>query len=98
MVNGPGPLLVSVMAWATLVVPVFWLAKARACEEKLTPVLYATLFRSNVTDCGLPLPSSAMPIVAVRLPIAVGANVILMLQLALRASVAGLTGQLLLCV
>src|SRR5262249_1509481 len=49
----------------------------------------------RLIDCGLPLPLSVMLSAAPRLPVAVGVNVTLMLQLAFTARVAGLTGQLL---
>lgn len=46
---------------------------------------------------GLPLPLSVIVTVAVRAPIAVGANATLIVQLALAASVAGDTGQVSVC-
>src|SRR5947199_4764317 len=97
MVCGPGLLLVCAMAWASVLVPVVWLENVRACEDRLTTGTGAMPVPLRLTDCGLPVPSSMIPIVAVRLPVAVGAKVTLMTQLRLRARAVGPAGQLLVC-
>src|SRR5438309_288962 len=96
-VRGHGRVMVRVIVCAPLVVPVVWLENFRACEDRLTTGTGAMPVPLRLTDCGLPVPSSMIPIVAVRLPVAVGAKVTLMTQLTLRARVVGPAGQLLVC-
>jgi hypothetical protein len=52
----------------------------------------------SVTSCGLERPVSTIVIVALRLPCALGVKVIEIVQVPAEASVAGLTGQLLVSV
>src|SRR5947209_8661476 len=94
MVSGPGPLFVSVKVGRASWRAVVWLAKVVDCEDRLTTGTGETPVTLNATDCGLAVTLSEVPIVAVQLRLAVGANMTLMLQIALRARVAG---QLLVC-
>src|ERR1700674_5026931 len=91
MVSGAVPLLVTVTVCAPLVVLIVWLAKVRLPVLRLTAG--AVPVPLNATVCGLPLASSAIETLAVRLPVAVGVKVALIVQLAPTASVLGLIGQ-----
>src|SRR5262245_4799054 len=95
IVSAPGPLLVKVTFCAALVVFTVWLPKLRLAADR--PTTGATPVPLKVTACGMPLPLSVMLSAAPRLPVAVGVNVTLIVQLALSALVAVLTGQLLVC-
>src|SRR5262249_56388942 len=75
---------------------VFYTASSpKLCLLSLHDALPISPVPLKLTACGLPLPLSVMLTLATRLPVAVGLNVTLIVQLALSASVAGLTGQLL---
>jgi hypothetical protein len=87
MVRGPVPLLVSVTVCPALVVPVVWLAKLRL--EGLKVTAGAVPVPERPTVWGLPVALSVMATLAVRLPVAEGLKVTLMLQLALAARLAG---------
>src|SRR5262249_56602450 len=77
---------------------VFYTASSpKLCLLSLHDALPISPVPLKLTACGLPLPLSVMLSAAPRLPAAVGLNVTLIVQLALSASVAGLTGQLLVC-
>src|SRR5581483_5132910 len=83
MLKDAAPLLVKVTDCAVLVVPTAWLLNVRLVLDKLTagaPLLVPVPV--NVIDCGLPLALSVMLILPVRVPVAVGEKVTLMLQLA----------------
>src|SRR5579864_2543192 len=72
-------LLVNVTNWAVLVVPAGWLLKLRLLGESLTGGLPVP---RKATVCGLPAALSMTVIAPVRVPVAVGVNVMLMVQLA----------------
>lgn len=72
------PVLVRVTDCAALVVPRFWLPKAKLLALRLTEAPVPVPVR--VTVCGLPAALSAMVNVAVRLPAAAGVNVTLIVQ------------------
>jgi hypothetical protein len=80
------PVLFSVTVWAALVVLTFWLLKLRVVG--VTPAMGAVPMPVPVrlTVCGLPLALSAMLTEAVRLPMAVGLNVTLIVQLPFAAT------------
>ena len=61
-----------------------WLPKARLVGERLTRAAVPVPVR--LTVCGLPLALSVMLSEAVRLPVAAGVNVTLMVHLALAAT------------
>src|SRR5271155_4291708 len=83
------PLLVNVIVCAALLVPTVCEAKVRLAGARVTAgAVAAAPVPVKATDCGLPLASSAMDTEAVRVPVAVGLNVTLMLQLAAAARVA----------
>jgi hypothetical protein len=85
-VNRVVPLLVSVTAWAALLVPTDWLTNVIEAGVTLTEDVAPVPERFNV--CGLPAASSAIVSVAVRAPVAAGVKVTLMVQLALGARLA----------
>src|SRR5438067_1446456 len=91
MVRGAVPLLVSVTGWPALVVPVGWLPNERLVGERVTAG--AVPVPLSATVCGLPPALSLMETLALRLPVAPGVKVTLMVQVALTASVLGLLGQ-----
>src|SRR6266852_2501829 len=77
------PVLESVTVCATLVVPTGWLAKVSEEAERLTTGAEAAApVPVRLTDCGLPEVLSAMLKVPVRVPDAVGVNVVLIVQFA----------------
>src|SRR6266852_1451084 len=83
MFNEAVPLLLRVTVWAVLLVPTSWLAKVRLAGERLTAgAEEAVPVPVRLTVCGLPLASSLMVMLPVRVPVAVGVKVTLMLQLA----------------
>ena len=69
---------------AVLLVPTDWLPKARLVGERLAKA--AVPVPERLTVCGLPLALSVMLTEAVRLPLAAGLNVTLIVQLALAAT------------
>ena len=86
MLKAALPVLLRVRVWAALVVPTDWLAKVRLVGERLaTPAVPAPV-PERLTVCGLPLALSVMLTEAVRLPLAEGLNVTLIVQLALAAT------------
>src|SRR5437660_901588 len=94
MVRAALPLLVSVTAWAALVVLTCWLPKLRLVGLKLTPGALVPL-PLKATVCGLPLALSVILTLALRVPVAVGVNVTLMVQEAPAANVLELLGHVL---
>ena len=80
MLKAALPVLLRVTVCAVLVIPTGWLPKARLLAERLTTT--AVPVPERLTDCGLPLALSVMLTEAVRLPLAAGVNVTLMVQLA----------------
>ena len=79
MLKAALPVLLRVRVWAALVVPTDWLAKVRLVGERLTTA--AAPVPERLTVCGLPLALSVMLTEAVRLPLAEGLNVTLIVQL-----------------
>ena len=75
-------------------VPTGWLPKARLVGERLTRAAVPVPVPERLTVCGLPLALSVMVTEAVRLPLAEGMNVTLIVQLAPAATLAP---QLLVC-
>ena len=78
------PLLLRVAVCAVLVVPRDWLPKARLVGVR--PSTGAVPVPERLTVCGLPLALSVMLTEAVRLPLAEGVKVTLMVQWALAAT------------
>ena len=70
--------MVTATNWAVLVVPAGWLLKLRLLGENLTVGLPIP---SKFTACGLFSALSAMVIAPVRVPVALGVNVTLIVQL-----------------
>jgi len=91
IVNGPVPLFVSVTVWAALAVVINWPAKVRVSGESVTTGTTPVPVRDTL--CGLPVALSVMLTLAVRLPVAVGLKVTLIVQFAPAARVALLAGQ-----
>ena len=79
ILNAALPVLLRVTVCAVLVVPTDWLPKARLVGERLTTVVVPVPER--LTVCGLPLALSVMLTEAVRLPLAAGVKVTLIVQL-----------------
>ena len=79
MLKAALPVLLSVTVWAVLVVPTDWLPKARLVGERGSKG--AVPVPERLTVCGLPLALSVMLTEAVKLPLAAGVNVTLMVQL-----------------
>ena len=78
------PVLLRVTVCAVLMISSGWLPKARLVGERLTRA--AVPVPERLTVWGLPLALSEMLTAAVRLPLAEGVNVTLIVQLALAAS------------
>ena len=98
MVRSALPLLVNVTAWAVLVVLTCWLPKLRLVGLKLTAGAAMVVPEPlKATVCGLPAALSVMDTLALRVPVAVGVKVTLMVQEAPAASVLELLGQVLVC-
>ena len=77
------PVLESVTDCAALVVPTVWLVKVSEEAERLTTGAEAAApVPVRLTDCGLPEVLSVMLKVPVRVPDAVGVNVVLIVQFA----------------
>src|SRR5947209_8344636 len=97
MVGAPGPLLVKVTPFAALVVFVVWFANVSVVGDSVSVGTGATpdLDTLSLRDA-LPI-LSAMLTDAVRMPVAVGVNVTLMVHEPFTASVAGLSGQVFVC-
>jgi hypothetical protein len=74
------PALVRVEDRAALVVPTVWLVKVREVGDTLAE--FVTPVPDRAAVCGLPVPLSVTVTEAVRVPMAVGLNVALMVQLA----------------
>ena len=81
ILSAAAPVFVSFTVWAALVVSRFWEAKVklRGEIEAMGPPVVPTPVR--VINCGLPGALSAIEMVAVRVPEAVGVNTALMVQL-----------------
>src|SRR5947208_940000 len=95
MVSGSFPLFVSVTLCAALVVETCRLANARLVGLSVTAGAGGSVpVPLKTTLCGLPLALSVMFRLAVRLPVAVGVKLTLMVQLAPTAIVLGLSGQI----
>jgi hypothetical protein len=93
IVNGPVPGFVSVTACVALVDPTAWLVNVKLAGATLAAGTVPVPLRLIV--CGLPGSLSVIVTVPVTLPDALGVNVILTVQLAPDAKVAGGTGQVL---
>jgi len=78
------PVLLRVTLCAALVVPTFWLLNVRLVGETLIVTVAPVPVR--LTICGLPAALSEMLTNAVRVPVAVGVNVTLIVQLPPAAS------------
>ena len=89
------PVFWTVKVWPTLVVPTFWLPKARLLGFVVTVVSAAVAVPDRVTVCGEFAALSVTAIFPVKAPEVTGANVAVIVQVAPPASVAGATGQLL---
>ncbi len=94
MLSAALPVLLSVTICAALIVPTPWLAKVRLVADKLTIGAGAVPVPVKVTVCGLPVALSVMLTAALRVPVALGTKVTLMVQLAFAARVEGEMGQL----
>jgi hypothetical protein len=79
MLKAAFPVLLRVTFCAALVVPTFWLLNVRLVGERLVPA--AAPVPVTLTVCGLPAALSEMLTVAVRVPVTVGVNVTLIVQL-----------------
>jgi hypothetical protein len=79
MLKAAFPVLLRITLSATLVVPTFWLPNVRLVTERLA--VAAVPVPVKLTVCGLPAALSKMLTVAVRVPAAVGVNVMLIVQL-----------------
>ena len=82
ILNADVPTLVRVTVCAELIVPTFWLPKLRLVVERLTEVPVPV----SATFCGLPPPLSVIDTEAARVPMARGAKLTLMAQLARAAT------------
>src|SRR5437870_10009620 len=83
------PVLLSVTAWVPLLVPTSWLAKVRLAGERLTAGAVAAVpVPVRLTVCGLSLASSVMVMAPVRVPVAMGVKVTLIVQFNPAAKVA----------
>src|SRR5258705_11485587 len=80
MVSNASPVFVSVTVCAALVVPTLREPKLKLVGERLTTGAVPVPVR--LTICGLPVASSVIVMVPVRVPVAVGVNVTLIVQLA----------------
>ena len=80
MLKAALPVLLRVTVCAVLVTSTAWLPKARLVGERLATA--AVPVPERLTICGLPLALSVMLTEAVRLPLAAGLNVTLIVQLA----------------
>jgi len=78
MLKGALPVLPRLTVWAALVVPTAWLAKVRMADDK--PAAGAVPVPDRATVWGLPLALSLMLSEAVRLPLAVGVKVTLIVH------------------
>ena len=77
------PILFSVTVWGALVAPTAWLPKARLAVDKFTTGPAADVpVPVRLTVCGVFAALSVKVIVPVRVPVAVGVNVTLIVQLA----------------
>ena len=82
MLKAALPVLDSFTARAVLVVPTVWLTKVSEVGERLAAgVLEVTPDPVRLAVCGLPEALSATESVAVRVPVAAGLNVTLIVQL-----------------
>ena len=82
MLKAALPVLDSFTARAVLVVPTVWLTKVSEVGERLAAgVLEATPDPVRLAVCGLPVALSVTETVAVLVPVAVGLNVTLIVQL-----------------
>ena len=80
--------------WPVLVVPTFWLPKARLVGFVVTVVGAGVAVPDRATVCGEFDALSVTAIFPVKAPEVTGANVAVIVQVALPANVAGATGQL----
>ena len=84
MVRAALPVLLRVKVWAALVVLTVWLLKDKLVVEM--PAIGPVPVPVRLTVCGLPLALSTMLTEAVRLPVAAGVNVTLIVQLPFAAT------------
>lgn len=92
------PVFCTVMSWILLLVPTFWLPKARVVGLAVTVVTAGVAVPDRATVCGEFDALSVTAIFPVRFPAVVGANVGVIVQVAPPASVIGATGQEFVCV
>src|ERR1700747_2758413 len=78
-VSGPLPVLVKVTVFTALVVSTVWLPKVSEVGDRLTAGALVPV-PVRLTICGLPTMLSATLIVPVKVPVAVGVNVTLIVQ------------------
>ena len=95
IVKGAVPLFVSVTDFAALVAPTSCDPKLKLAGDRLTAG--AVPVPLTPTLCGLPAASSLIPTLALRLPVAAGVKLTVIVQVALTASVAGPEGQVFVC-
>src|SRR3989442_6328363 len=86
MANVDVPLLVNVTTWATLVVPTGWLPKSKLVLDRLRAGPEGVPVPIKLITCGLPPALSVMMIAPARVPMALGAKLTLIVQLALAAT------------
>jgi len=97
IVSGAVPVFFTVELWTALLVPTCCDPKLRLEGVSVTAGAGAVPVPLSATLCGLPVASSATWMLAVRVPAALGVNVVEIVQVALTASVAGLRGHVLVC-
>jgi hypothetical protein len=95
IVSNAVPVFVSVTTCPALAVPTSRLPKATDVGDNVTAG--ATPVPVRLTVCGLPAASSVTSSIPARTPTAVGVNLTVMAHVPFAASVAGLTGHVLVC-
>ena len=93
MLKAAVPVLVSVTVCAALVVPTFWFPKLTLVGLRLTLGAGVTPVPLSAALCGLFVALSVKVRLALRLPLALGVNVTLIVHEAFAARVLGLLGQ-----
>jgi hypothetical protein len=97
IVSGLGPLFVSVIARALLVVFTIWFGKLMDVGARVTVDGTIVPVPLRLTDCGLAAPLSVIVIAAERALAAAGVKVTLIVQKPFTGTVVGLSGQLFVC-
>jgi hypothetical protein len=82
MLKAALPVLLKVTVCAVLVTSTDWLPKARLVGERLTRADVAVPVPERLTFCGLPVALSVRVTAALRVPLAAGVNLTLIVQLA----------------